>query len=221
MNRPRGGLGRLGLTGLAGLAGLAGLPVAILAGCGPAAHPATAPSSTARPVQATIGPLRVSGGYIPQPASPDVAAAYLTITNTGATADVITKITTNVTDSVMAMTETAKNGVGAMTDLGRVTVPAHGQVTFSPGRAHLMLDKPTSRLRSGQHVRFTITFGHAGTLVLTLPVVPLNGIPPAPSMSMSMSMSMPPEPARVDVDVAAHVNAPVNLLRCPLDSAAR
>ena len=86
-----------------------------------------------------------------------------------------------------------------MTELRTVTVPAHGRVRFTPGQAHLMLDNPTRRLRPGQHVRVTITFRHAGTVVVALPVVPLTGPPPTPSMSMSN----------------VHVNVPVELMRCP------
>lgn len=40
--------------------------------------------------------LRVERAYVPQPASPDVAAAYFTIVNSGGTADTLTGVRTDV-----------------------------------------------------------------------------------------------------------------------------
>jgi copper(I)-binding protein len=161
---------------LAGLAVLA-LTFATTAGCArhSESHRAGPSAASAATGHAAVGALTITGGYIPQPASPDVAAAYLTIANSGAVPDTVVKIVTDVTGSVMAMTETARGGVGSMTDLAAVTVPAHGRVALTPGHAHLMLDKPTTRLRAGQHVSLTITFARAGSVTLTLPVVPLAG----------------------------------------------
>jgi copper(I)-binding protein len=161
------------------LSGLAVLATVSLAGCGgPVSRPQRASSTTvisAATGHASIGALTITGGYIPQPASPDVAAAYLTITNAGGTADTVTKVSTNVTEAVMAMNETTQGGVGTMTGLGAVSIPAHGSISLTPGRAHLMLENPTSRLRVGQQVSVTITFAHAGTITLAVPVVPLTG----------------------------------------------
>ena len=167
---------------LSGLA-IAALATTVLVGCGhagatgrrsSASTPLSAPS-TATTGHANIGALTITGAYIPQPASPDVAAAYLRIANAGASADAVVKVTTDVTNSVMAMNETDHDGVGTMTGLRSVTIPPHGSVSLTPGHSHLMLEKPTSRLRIGQHVAVTITFAHAGTVTLAVPVVPLTG----------------------------------------------
>ena len=152
--------------------------------------PSAANSAPADTAHASIGDLTLTGGYIPQPASPDVAAAYVTITNSGPAPDTITKITTNVTTNVMAMTETASGGVGTMTDLSTVTVPAHGSIALTPGHAHLMLQSPTQTLKKGDTVSMTITFAHAGTVILTLPVVPVTG-PVISSGNMSGMPGMP------------------------------
>ena len=158
-----------------------------LVGCGGHASARTNRSSPSSAVavstgHASIGRLTITGGYIPQPASPDVAAAYLTISNAGGTADSVTKLTTSVTGAVMAMNETDHDGVGTMTGLRTVTIPAHGRVSLTPGHSHLMLENPTSRLRVGQHVSIAITFAHAGTVTLIVPVVPITGLATAPSM---------------------------------------
>ncbi|HEY7432311.1 MAG TPA: copper chaperone PCu(A)C [Streptosporangiaceae bacterium] len=151
------------------------------------AAPSTPSAHTSSAVQATMGELTISGGYIPQPASPGVAAAYLTVTNHGPRPDTIRTVMTDVTAKVMPMTESDSGGVGSMTDLGPVTVPAHGSMSFTPGHAHLMLENPQRILKQGDRVRMTITFAQSGTVTLTLPVVGLTGPSSAPTSSMSMS----------------------------------
>jgi copper(I)-binding protein len=156
------------------------LACATIAGCSSSHHStaATSTSTSSAPAgtaHASIGNLTLTGGYIPQPASPDVAAAYVTVANSGAVADTIVKVTTSVTADVMAMTETNAGGVGTMTDLSSVTIPAHGSVSLTPGHSHLMLENPTRQLKQGETVSMTITFATAGTVTLSMPVVPLTG----------------------------------------------
>ncbi len=139
---------------------------------------------------AAVGPLTISDGYVPLPASPDVAAAYLTITNNGDTPDKLTKVTSDVTSMVMPMDEKDNNGVGSMTDLADVTIPAHTSMRFTPNHAHLMLEKPRP-LKAGDHVPMTLTFTHAGTVELDLPVVALGETPTDVPTRMSMSPSHP------------------------------
>ncbi len=168
----------------AGLAA-AGLTLALLTatGCSADPHPTTPTPTTAtahsslaaNTAHASIGALALTGGYIPQPASPDVAAAYFTVANTSSAPDTMTTVTTNVTSAVMPMQETTSSGVGTMTNLAAVTIPAHGSVQLTPGHAHLMLQTPNRTLHAGDQVTMTITFAHAGTLTLTVPVVPLTG----------------------------------------------
>lgn len=169
-------------TGIGLIAAAAAVVVAVLAvtACS-GRHPSRATPSAAA-VQtslgsAVLGDLRLSGGYIPEPASPDVASAYLTITDTGRHADRVTAVVTNVTSSVMAMQETSHGGAGTMTDIAALTVPAHGSVALSPGHAHLMLDNPTRILRTGDTVTMSVTFATAGTVTVVLPVVPITGPP--------------------------------------------
>lgn len=161
---------RSGAVALAAIVGVA------LSGCANS-HPAPGHSSSAAASAARghvkVGHIAITDGYIPQPASPDVAAGYLTITNTASTPDTITKIVANVTGSVMAMNETDHGGVGTMTNLASVTIPAHGRVSLTPGHAHLMLEHPATSLKAGQHVTIIITFAHAGEVRLSVPVVPL------------------------------------------------
>ena len=119
----------------------------------------------------TVGNLTLTNGYIPQPAAPGFAAAYLTVTNSGSLADSILRVSTNVTSDVTAMQETSTATVGTTTDLSEPTIPAHGSIKLTPGHGVLMLQNPDRHLKSGDKVRLTVTFAHAGMVTLNIPVV--------------------------------------------------
>lgn len=141
----------------------------------PTAQPESSQAQQRTTAMAQLGELTITGGYIPQPASPDVAAVYLTVTDAGGAADRVTRVVSDVTTEVVPMTETDRGGTGSMTALSTVVIPAHGSFHFTPGHAHLMLEHPTRTLRQGDRVRLTITFAHAGTVTVTVPVVPTTG----------------------------------------------
>ncbi len=123
---------------VSGLAATAIVSVATLSACSSSGSPTSGtPAASSPPGTASvhIGELKVTGGYIPKPASPDVAAAYFTVTNSGSKSDSLTKVSSNVTSTVMAMAESHAGGTGSMTDLTRVLIPAHG--SFRSPRATL------------------------------------------------------------------------------------
>ncbi|GAA4585694.1 copper chaperone PCu(A)C [Planotetraspora phitsanulokensis] len=117
-----------------------------------------------------ISDLHVTQAYVPQPASPDVAAAYFTITNSGNTPAVLTGVHTDVSDMSMLHESTGTT----MTMLGSVTVPAHGIFVFSPGRYHVMIESPARALKQGDHVTLTFSFAKVGQITVTAPVMPVG-----------------------------------------------
>lgn len=164
---------------IAPAAGLA-LALALTAACAnrQPGHPAAA--ATVHPSKTTLahtetGTLSVSDGYVPQPASPDVAAAYLSITNNGPRIVHLTGLRTDAAASVIPMTEVSGNGVGHMASMTALSIAPHSTASFTPGRAHLMLMKPTRTLREGDLVELTMTFSPTGLVRLMLPVVPATG----------------------------------------------
>ncbi len=164
---------------IAAAAGLA-LALVLTAACANRQPGHTAAAATARTPKTTLahaetGTLSVSGGYVPQPASPDVAAAYLSITNNGPRTVHLTGLRTDAAASVMPMTEISSNGVGHMANMTALSIAPHSTASFTPGHAHLMLMKPTRTLREGDLVGLTMTFSPAGLVRLTLPVVPSTG----------------------------------------------
>lgn len=163
--------------------------VALLAGCA-AGHAASAVGATtgastgAHHVQGRVGTLLIEDGYVPEPASPDVAAAYLTIVNNGGTPVRLTGVTSAVASSVMPMTEISNGALGSMTPLHSVVVPAHGSFRFHPGAAHLMLEQPQPVPNTGGAVALTVTFAPGGTVNVSLPVTAIGATPSMPSVSM-------------------------------------
>jgi hypothetical protein len=170
----------------------------LLAGCGgpaggydAAASNATSTSSTTsagapRQVQARVGSLLLEDGYVPEPASPDVAAAYLTLVNIGDSPARLSTVHSHLATMVMPMTETSSGGIGSMAPLRNVVVPAHGSFRFRPGAAHLMLEQPHPVPTAGGTVPLTLTFVPGGQVTVTLPVTRIGTPGPttsAPSMS--------------------------------------
>lgn len=124
---------------------------------------------------ASIGHIKITGAYIPQPATPSVAAAYFTVTETGSQADVLLSATSVPTSQASLMRETASGAnAGTMTDIaGGLAIPADGAVALGPGGYHLMLTNPASPLTAGGSVTLTLRFKDAGTVTLNVPVTSL------------------------------------------------
>ena len=122
-----------------------------------------------------IGSLRIVRAYIPQPASPSVAAAYFTVENSGS-ADTLSSVSSDVTSNV-GLHETVERGsVATMVSVQELAIPAHGSVVLSPGGRHLMLMSPARALRAGDVVQIELTFAGAGTVTLGVPVVTLSAV---------------------------------------------
>ena len=120
-----------------------------------------------------IGSLTIRDAFLPQPASSSVASIYLTVKNSGSQADELIGVHTAAAAGSMLMTEDANGSMGMLRDL---RIPAHGQASLTPGRDHLMLEQPHHSLKLGQHVAVTLRFKRAGSLTISVPVVPLSRI---------------------------------------------
>jgi hypothetical protein len=109
--------------------------------------------------------ITVGAAYMPQPVS-DMAAGFLTIVNKGGTKDELTSVTSDVAGSI-TVHETVG---GAMQEVKRLTVPAHGQLEFKSGGNHLMFEKLKRRLKQGQTVPVELHFVHSDPVVVEMPV---------------------------------------------------
>jgi copper(I)-binding protein len=133
-----------------------------------------ATQSASSKITARVGPLEVIDPFLPDPASPTVAAIYLTVKNTGSRPDELISASSPISADSMLMKENAHGSTMGM--LAELRIPAHGQASLKPGRDHLMLEQPKMKFKVGRTVLVTLRFERAGSVTLKVPVVPLSRI---------------------------------------------
>lgn len=155
----------------------------VLAAGGCATSPAAAPDGYtgvrigAHPVAPEPrGPrLTVTGAYLPQPALPDMAAGYFTVTNSGDSDAELTSVTSDLSDDI-TLHSTQGNRMRQVTSF---TVPAGGALTLRTGGNHLMLADLTRTPVAGDTVAMRLHFAGAAPLDVSVPVEPLAYRPKA------------------------------------------
>jgi copper(I)-binding protein len=125
---------------------------------------------------AATDPIVISGAYVREPASPDVAAAYFTIYNTTGTAERLISVESGAGEDTVLHAE--DNGSMAVTP-GGLGIAAHSSVTLSPGNGHVMIEHLLGPLRPGQYVNLQLLFANAGPVNVSAPVIALTA--PAPT----------------------------------------
>jgi copper(I)-binding protein len=149
------------------------------------------PDSGLGGASATVGDISVHGGYLRQPTSPTVAAAYLSITNTGRQPDTLlsaycgaARSTTlhDVPGASGARLPPSGSGLGGHVPAGPVTIAGGATLTLSPGHGHLMLTELAGPLRPGDNVSLLLSFQRTGQVLVELPVVAIGA--PAPDGSI-------------------------------------
>ncbi|HEY3632493.1 MAG TPA: copper chaperone PCu(A)C [Jatrophihabitantaceae bacterium] len=123
---------------------------------------------------AATDPIVISGAYVREPASPDVAAAYFTIYNTTGSDDGLLSVASGAGEDAVLHSD------GDMTATpGILIIPAHSSVTLSPGKRHVMIEHLLGPLRPGQYVNLQLVFESAGPVNVSAPVIALTA--PAPT----------------------------------------
>ncbi|WP_443073636.1 copper chaperone PCu(A)C [Streptomyces sp. NBC_01429] len=113
--------------------------------------------------------LKVSGGYMPKPVS-DMAAGFLTVTNSGRSADRLTSITSDISDDVtIHRTENAK-----MREVKSFDIPADGELDLERGGNHIMFANLKKRPSQGQEVGIELHFEKTDPIKVELPVKEIN-----------------------------------------------
>ena len=125
---------------------------------------------------AATDPIVVSGAYVREPASPDVAAAYFTVYNTMGTDDTLISVASGAGESAAVMTEDASGGM--QESAAGLRIPAHSSVTLKPGKGHVMIEHLVGTLRPGQYVNLELDFANAGPVNVSAPVIAINAEPP-------------------------------------------
>lgn len=109
--------------------------------------------------------IKVSGAYVPEPTTADMAAGFFTLTNTGG-ADQLTSATSDAAGSV---TLHSTKG-GTMKEEKSFDVPANGRLDFASGGNHVMLEKLGHKPRKGEKVALTLHFRKSDPITVEIPV---------------------------------------------------
>jgi periplasmic copper chaperone A len=98
------------------------------------------------------------------PPNAKVAGAFLSIENTGKSADRLISASTNLADSAEIHEMKMQGDMMQMRQLSEgLTIPAKQTVTLKPGGLHLMLIAPKQAIAEGQKVKITLLFEKAGS----------------------------------------------------------
>jgi hypothetical protein len=142
---------------------LRALIAALLVLATPAAAQTQAPTAVAVEApwaRATIGNNRIT-------------AAYMTLRNGAGQADRLVAVSTPIGRAeIHAMT--MDNDVMRMRQVTAIDIPAGGTATLQPGGVHIMLVDLRAPLRAGAQVPLVLRFDRAGTLEVSVPVLPVN-----------------------------------------------
>ena len=118
-----------------------------------------------------IGDLTIENAFArATPKGSEVGVGYMTIRNDGAAADRLASASSDFAKVQIHEMKMA-NGVMQMRELPNgLEIPAHGEVKLAPGGNHLMFVGLKAPLVKGQTQHVTLTFDHAGTASVDLPV---------------------------------------------------
>lgn len=126
-----------------------------------------------------FGDLVIGHPWVRQsPMAADVAAGFLTITNTGKTDDRLLKVTGELSDNVQLHDMKIEGGVMKMTELtGGIAIPAGAKVELKPKSLHIMFMDVAKQPPEGVVFNGTLTFEKAGTVDIEFEVkAPTTGM---------------------------------------------
>lgn len=103
------------------------------------------------------------------PGGVDVSAGYLTIAN-GGESDRLISATSPRAAHVEVHEMVMDGAVMRMRPIEGLVIPAGGQVELKPGAQHLMFTGVTQPFVEGEEIPVQLTFEHAGTMDIALPV---------------------------------------------------
>jgi len=111
---------------------------------------------------------------LPPPVA-DTAAAYMKIENHGDHDVEITGIETSIATSPEFHSMEMHDGMMHMQKMEKVIVPAHGEISFSPGGNHLMLVGLTRVLKAGEHLMITLKTSDGESTMIHAEVKDMRG----------------------------------------------
>lgn len=112
------------------------------------------------------GPLKIGHPWSrATPTGAKVGGGYLSIENTGTTADRLVSVSVPFAARSEIHEMAVKDGIMTMRPLDKgVEVPAGAKVEFKPGGYHIMFMDLKQQLKQGEMMKGTLTFEKAGTV---------------------------------------------------------
>lgn len=112
----------------------------------------------------TVGPLKIGHPWSrATPAGAKVGGGYLSIENTGGTADRLVSVSAPFAGRTEIHEMATVNGIMTMRPMDTgVEVPAGGKVEFKPGGFHIMFMELKQPLKQDERLKGTLTFEKAG-----------------------------------------------------------
>jgi len=140
---------------------------------------------------ARVGPIEIDQAWT-RATAPRAAngGAYLTIRNTGAQPDRLIAAASPAAGRAELHAHAMDDGVMRMRPVDAVALPPGGTVALAPGGLHVMLLGLHAALVEGATVPVTLTFEHAGSVTVKVPVMKAGAGGPA-----TKPMNMPHDPA--------------------------
>ncbi|MFF7984075.1 copper chaperone PCu(A)C [Streptomyces sp. NPDC007901] len=111
--------------------------------------------------------LKVTGAYVRQPPTSDMAAGYFTVTNTGRQPDRLTGVSSGDATSVTMHRTTAQNRMEPVTAF---TIPAGGRLVLRTGGNHLMLMGFKKKPTVGETITLRLRFASSDSITVRAPV---------------------------------------------------
>jgi len=107
----------------------------------------------------------------PTPPKASMGVVYMTIKNSGASADTLLSVKCDCAKSAeMHRTETDSSGKSSMRQQAQVEIAAQGVAEFAPGGLHVMLIGLKSAREEGSRFPITLEFAKAGQLTVDVKV---------------------------------------------------
>lgn len=116
--------------------------------------------------------ITVLDAAVAMPSTPGLAAAYLTISDSGAHADELVSVATPDARQSMLMGDSQASGAGVMRQLTGIAIPAHSTVTLGPYTTDIQLTGfGAAKLKLGGTIPLTLTFRDLGPVTVQARIV--------------------------------------------------
>ncbi len=112
------------------------------------------------------------------PAGAKTGAVYVTLINTGPSADRLLVATSPLADKVRFHSVIEEAGVSRMREMPAVEIAAGATVAFRPGEIHMMMTGLKQLLKEGQTIPLALRFEKAGNVDLTVSVANIGAMQP-------------------------------------------